>query len=585
MRLSENQAMSKAEPPDFATLLEMLAHPQAFPVARAGDEITLRQTHASAVLLTKDRAYKLKKPRNFGFFDYSTPALRRHFCAEEVRLNARLAPDVYLGVAPVLLLSSGEARFGQLFPPAEVPEPGAWLDDGRVIDYAVAMVRLPDEATLEARVQAGTATPALLAAVARYIAAFHRAAQTDARIASFGERQVIEGNWEENFTQTRPYVGRALDAATYQQSIDAVHRFLNERAPLFASRVREGRIRDCHGDLRLQHVYIRDGSGASGPRLAVVDCIEFNERFRYSDVAAEITFLMMELDAAGRADLSRAFVDAYVQETGDEALCELLPFYGCYRAWVRGKVAAFQLDEPEVPPAQRDAALQQARALFSLAAQYMDGALEPTLLLVGGVMGTGKSTLATRLQQELGWALYSSDTIRKRLAGLLAARPEAADFGAGLYGREWTARTYEELLEGARGALAAGRSVILDASFLRRADRLAAAHLAQQAQARAVFVECLCPREVALERLTQRWATRVAGQMEAASEASRASDGRPELYEAQRAAWEAFSSEEAEGIRHLQVSTGRPLAVSIEQTLDTLQAPRFVCWPGRSSPS
>jgi aminoglycoside phosphotransferase family enzyme/predicted kinase len=575
MALSENRTASGINLPDFETLLAALTRPEAFPFALAGEDISLRQTHASAVVLAQERAYKLKKPKNFGFFDYSTPALRRHFCVEEVRLNARLAPDVYLGVAPVLQSSAGPIRFGPTFSAKNLPKPGDMLDNSLVIDYAVVMLRLPDKATLEAQVRAGTATPALLAEVARSIAAFHRNAKTGAHIASFGERQVIEGNWQENFAQIEPYIGRTLDAARSTCISTAVQCFLDAREPLFASRVREGRIRDCHGDLRLQHVYIPN---PLHEQLAVIDCIEFNERFRYGDVAAEIAFLLMELDAAGRPDLSRAFLAAYLEETDDEALCEMLPFYLCYRAYVRGKVESFQLDEPEVSAAQREAALERARLLFALAGQYAESLSSSLLVLVGGVMGTGKSTLAQALQREVGWASCSSDTIRKHLAGLQPAQPQEATFGAGIYSADWTARTYQRLLEAAQAALVAGRSVIVDASFSRRADRLAMARLAAKYKARAVFVECTCSPEVALDRLARRWAERVAGQPESMPQVALASDGRPALYEAQRAAWEHSSDEEDRTIEHLEVDTARPLAVEVEQVIEALRLPRSVCW-------
>ena len=386
---------------------------------------------------------------------------------------------------------------------------------------------------------------------------------------------MIEGNWEENFAQARPYIGRALDDATYNTISTAVHHFLDARVPLFASRVRDGRIRDCHGDLRLQHVY---RPNQVHNQLAVIDCIEFNERFRYSDVAAEVAFLTMELDAAGRPDLSQAFLDVYLQETGDDALRELLPFYACYRAYVRGKVESFQLDEPEVSVAQHEAALERARMLFSLAAQYAERLAGPMLLMVGGMMGTGKSTLARALQQELGWAYCASDSIRKGLVGLQLAQPQEAAFGAGLYSADWTARTYHGLLEAAQAAFENGRSVIVDASFGRRADRLAMDRLAATYGARAIFVECACSPEVTLDRLARRWATRVAGQPEAMTQASLASDGRPALYDAQRAAWEAFSSEEQQSIEHLEVDTALPPAAEVEQILEALHLPRFACW-------
>jgi uncharacterized protein len=473
---------------DFPAMLVVLAQPGAFPFAlRNGEPVTVIQTHASAVLLAGERAYKLKKPQNFGFFDYSTPALRRHFCGQEVLVNRRLAPHVYLGVAPVLAAGGGRLRFGPTFPPEEAPLPGAALGSERVVDSAVVMVRLPDDATLEARVRAGTATPELLADSARFVAQFHARAATSARIASFGSLEVIGGNWEENFAQMRPYIGRTLDAARYEHIAGYVRRFLDERAALFASRLRGGSIRDCHGDLRLQHVYVLEAPGvptAHAGTIVVLDGIEFNERFRYGDVAGEVAFLTMELDAARRPDLSRAFVESYVVATGDEALRELLPFYACYRACVRGKVCSFLLDEAEVPPGQREAARRQASALFELAESYTEGPTRPALLLVGGLMGTGKSTLARSLQRELGWALFSSDALRKQLARFDPGRPVPEAFGQGIYSREWTSRTYEALLEEAGRALADGRSVLLDATFLRRADRVAAGRRAVRGQGR-----------------------------------------------------------------------------------------------------
>jgi uncharacterized protein len=572
---------------DFPTMLDALAQPGAFPFALPAEEsITVIQTHASAVLLAADRAYKLKKPKNFGFFDFSTPALRRHFCGQEVLVNRRLAPHVYLGVAPVLADGGGRFHFGPTFPPEEAPPlPESVLGRGEVVDYAVVMVRLPDEATLEALVRAGTATPTLLAEVARFVAQFHARVPTNEHIARFGGWEVIRGNWEENFAQMRPYIGRTLDTATYDRIARYIHRFLDERAALFASRVRDGHIRDCHGDLRLQHVYLLDPEqvpASQASSIVILDGIEFNERFRYSDVASEVAFLVMELDAAHRPDLSRAFVDSYVAATRDEALRELLPFYTCYRACVRGKVSSFLLDEVEVPPAQREAAGQQAAALFALAESYTWGPTRPTLLLVGGLMGTGKSTLALALQRELGWVLFSSDTLRKRLAHLAPARPVAEAFGQGIYSREWTARTYEALVQESGRVLAEGRSVLLDATFLRRADRRAAARRAAQLGASTIFVECTCPREVALERLEQRWKARTTGKQGSIAAASGASDARPDLYVAQAAAWEHFASCEEPESGHVVISTAQPLASSVEQVIAALSAPWRIEGAGQS---
>ncbi len=568
---------------DFAAMLSMLTRPEAFPFElSAAKPVMVIQTHASAVVLAPKLVYKLKKPKNFGFFDYSTPSQRRYFCGEEVRVNRRYAPRVYLGVAPVLVFSGGRFRFGPIFAPGEVPLPGTKLEGGDVVDYAVVMVRLPDEAMLESHVRAGTASSSLLTEIAQHVAAFHATSLTDEHIASFGSLEVIRGNWEENFAQMRPYIGRTLDAATYDQISGYIRDFMEQRSPLFASRVSEGRIRDCHGDLRLQHVYIHEGETTATapplPRLAILDGIEFNERFRYSDVTSEVAFLTMELEAASRCDLASAFVEGYVVESGDQALRELLPFYSCYRACVRGKVLSFQVDEPEVPAVQREASRRQARSLFELAASYTSGPTRPTLMLIGGLMGTGKSTLAAALQHEMGWALFSSDTIRKRLAHVDPAEPHANAFGKGLYSQKWTARTYAALLAEARMALAHGHSVLLDASFLCRADRQEAARVAAAYDADVLFVECTCPKEVALKRLAQRWKARTGESKGAVEEASSASDARPVLYEAQSAAWEAYIPDEERGMKWIAVTTALPLAASCEQVYDALHMPRFACW-------
>jgi aminoglycoside phosphotransferase family enzyme/predicted kinase len=569
----------------FASMLHMLAYPSAFPFALPDGRSLLVfpviQTHASAVVLTPERVYKLKKPKNFGFFDFSTPALRRHFCIQEVRINSRLAPEVYLGIAPVLAFSDGRFCFGPVFSLDDVPLPGSPLAGGSVVDYAVVMVRLPDEAMLASRLREGVASSSLLAAIARYIAAFHTHTLTNEHIASFGSLDVIRGNWEENFEQMKPYLGRTLDTFTYDRIVEYVHRFLEERAALFVSRVQDGRIRDCHGDLRLQHVYILDEQAASThpfSHLAILDGIEFNERFRYSDVASEVAFLAMELDAAGRPDLARTFIHTYVTETGDQALLELLPFYSCYRACVRGKVLSFQLDEPEVPETQQEVARQEAGSLFALAEHYASGPTRPTVIMIGGLMGTGKSTLALALKRELGWELFSSDAVRKHLAQLDPAQPQAEAFGQGWYSSGWTSRTYHALRALASTALARGRSVLLDASYMRRADRQALAQAAAAYGAPVLFVECICAREDALSRLAQRWRMRVDARQLPPEEASAASDGRPDLYDAQCAGWESFVAQEEPYIRRAVVTTMLPLAVGVEQVLDALHSPRLACW-------
>jgi predicted kinase len=355
-----------------------------------------------------------------------------------------------------------------------------------------------------------------------------------------------------------------------------VRAFLKKRSTLFAQRMQQGRIRDCHGDLRLQHIYLLDtvvDHKSQFPPFALLDRIEFNERFRYGDVASEIAFLTMEMEAAGRSDLARLFTRAYVDATNDDALQELLPFYQCYRAYVRGKVQAFLLDESEILPEQHLAAEQQARTLFALAAHYASAPAQPTVVMLGGLMGTGKSTLAHALQQELGWTLFSSDEVRKHLAQLEPTRPLADAFGQGIYGLEWTTQTYATLRQKMKAALADGRSVLLDASFVRSADRQALAKEALLAHAAVVFIECVCEQATALERLATRWHMHLEGQPTAT-----ASDGRPELYEAQKAIWETIQPDEVPDMMHTIVNTTLPVPRCIAQILGQCHIPRLACW-------
>ncbi len=464
-------------------------------------------------------------------------------------------------------------KFGPLCSPDATPVPASHFHEGLVIDYAVVMRRLPDEATLEARVRAGTLSVTDLGDVARFIAAFHRTSASSEQIDHFGTLAVIGGNCEENFTQLQPYLGRTLDHATYDRIVDYTRRFMHARAVLFTRRIAEQRIRDCHGDLRLQHVYLLDEhiQATQGlPRIVVLDRIEFNERFRYSDVASEIAFLAMELDLVGRSDLARAFVTAYSEASGDEDLPELLPFYSCYRACVRGKVYSFQLDDLAIPEVQRQEATRTARTLLALAGRYAYSPTAPVVLLVGGLMGTGKSTLALALQQALGWAYLSSDIERKRLAQIDPAHPQAEQFGQGIYSAEWTRRTYEALQAQLARHLARNRSVIVDATFLRRADRLAMLHIANDHGTRPVFVECQCLRSIVLDRLGLRWQGRVEGHPLSEEGGARASDGRPELYDTQVALWESVEPDAEPGMEHVLVDTAAPASACQEQVLKRL---------------
>ena len=562
----------------FTRMLHALIKRQAFPFAYAhGEDPYIIQTHASAVILTPAYVYKLKKPRNFGFFDYSTIALRRHFCQMEVILNDPLAPDIYLGVAPVVESSGGSFSFGHTYPPGNVPLPGGLDRAGTLVDYAVVMRRLPESATLYALLHAGNVSPDLMSEIAQTVAHFHTQTQTNDHVASFGCMDVIRKNWDENFQQMRPYIGRTIQKDVYTALQRYVHQFLKQHEALFQQRITHDHIRDCHGDLRLQHVYVLPAlDSATKQRIILLDRIEFNERLRYGDVASEVAFLCMELDFAKRPNLSQAFLTRYIEETGDRSLPTLLPFYSCYRACVRGKVASLLLDDTEVTKAQQAQATQEAIDMFTLALHYTHATQHPLLIMVGGVMGTGKSTIACEIQHKYHYPLLSTDSIRKELARLQPMQPQAEQFGAGIYDPAWTRKTYAALNDRAQAYLQQGYSVILDGTFASRADRQKIAHVAAQHGATALFIECVAPREITLQRLAQRWQARTATSVATheglsgisiADMASMASDGRPELYDAQLAHWEAYDPEQEREVRHIVL----PTMAASQETMATLQ--------------
>jgi aminoglycoside phosphotransferase family enzyme len=340
---------------DLARLLEALSRPEAYPYPV--DAVTVCQTHISAVFLAGPYVYKVKKPVDLGFLNFSTPALRRHFCEEEVRLNRRLAPSVYLGVVPV-------TRAGETL---QVEGPG------EVVEWAVKMRRLPDEAALARRLEQGQCEPELIQELARRVARFHRDAASGERIAACGRFEVVAANARENFEQARPQVGVTVSPAVFDRLQRLTDETLARLRPLIEARARRGVPRDTHGDLHLEHVYVFPDQPPPDD-LLLIDCIEFNERFRFADPVADMAFLVMDLKFHGRRDLADVFADSYFKAAGDEEGRALLPFYTAYRAAVRGKVEGMELREAEVPETERRDALDRARAHWLLALGELEAA-------------------------------------------------------------------------------------------------------------------------------------------------------------------------------------------------------------------
>jgi uncharacterized protein len=457
------------------SLLEDLRRPEAYPAPRPS-RITQVTTHISWVFLGDREVWKLKRPVDYGFVNYTTLERRRRCCEDEVRLNRRLAPDVYLGVVPVRL-----GPHGYWFGP-----------DGDIVDYAVRMRRLPDDRSAEALLRQGLLTRDHLARLATRLARFFEDA---APVPEAGALETIRGNVIENFGQVEPFVGRFIS----RETLDTVRAWqlgvLDQQADRFRLRVEQGRIRDGHGDLRLEHMYFETDEPI------VIDCVEFNRQLRGGDVAADVAFLAMELTARSHVDLAEPFLAAFAVASDDHDLYGVVDFYAGYRAWVRGKVAAFLAADPDTPSEKASRKAQEARSLFELARSYAKARTRTApVVAVGGLIGSGKSTLAEALSRATGAPVVSSDRVRKALAGIRPTERAVQE----AYSAVFSARTFDELFRRAAGVLASGRGVVLDATFRERALRLRARDLARQHGRPFLFVETVCDDATLRERLRQR---------------------------------------------------------------------------------
>lgn len=425
------------------------------------------ETHIGIVFLVGDLAYKMKKPVDLGFLDFSTREAREAVCHREVGLNRRLAPDVYLGVADV----SGP--------------------DGAPCDHLVVMRRMPDDRRLTALVRRREPLDNAVREIARDLAGFHATADRGPRVDADGTAEALTARWRASFEQVRRFHGTVVDPATAEEIERRTEDFLHGRHDLFARRVALSRIVDGHGDLLADDIFVLP----DGPRI--LDCLEFDDHLRHVDGIDDIAFLAMDLERLGAAQLGTLLYQHYLRFTGDTAPDALWHHYLAYRAFVRVKVACHRYDQGD-------------RLAKAVAADYAGIALRHTrlaavrLVLVGGLPGSGKTTLASALADRLGAALLQSDLIRKELLGRPGAWHAPAPYREGIYSPVHTSSTYHELVRRARDLLALGETVVLDASWLSSEHRALAAEVAANTHSELVALECVAPDSVRANRIVTR---------------------------------------------------------------------------------
>jgi uncharacterized protein len=329
---------------DQKQVIDALLTSQAYP--HTTGKIELIQTHISLVFLTQNYVYKVKKAVNFGFLDFSTLDKRLLNCQKELELNRRLCPEIYLEVVPIT--KSDNIKVG---------------GSGQIIEYALKMKRLPQDRIMTLLLKEGKIEKKAIDDIAKIVSKFHSKALTNPEINQFGSLKIVKTNWDENFEQTKKYLNKTISEQDFTQTQRQINNFMETKKELFQNRIADNRIRDCHGDLHSGNIFITE-------KVCIFDAIEFNDRFRYSDVASDVAFLAMDLDYQNRSDLAQYFIERYLVYSKDLQLIRMLEFYKCYRAYVRGKVVSFRLDDPHIKDEEKHAATTEAQAYFKIAAKY-----------------------------------------------------------------------------------------------------------------------------------------------------------------------------------------------------------------------
>ena len=426
-------------------LVAFLKSPSSYP--HKPTAVHAIQTHISWVFIASPFVYKLKKPVNLGFLDFTTLEQRHHFCRRELELNRRLCPEVYLDVVPIYECGPGFS----------------FSANGAVAEHSVKMRELPHGYFLSELLAKGTAGETEINRVISSLHRFYESEKPTPEIEEWGRPEKLKISTDENFEQVKPFVGKTISRVAFETIRHFTDQFYAANKTLFEKRIQQHRIRDCHGDLHLDHVHLTPEA------TTIFDCIEFNDRFRFIDVANDLAFLAMDFDFERQHRLGDLFLRNATREFRDPEMLKVANFYKCYRAFVRGKVESIQALPEEA--ADREEHAIRAKRYFHLALRYATSGSDPSILAVMGRIGTGKSTVAKQLAIELDWPVFSSDVIRKELAGVPLTARTASDIRAEIYSEDMSKQTYNKLLEQGLAAVVTHSGVVLDATFSSRAKR------------------------------------------------------------------------------------------------------------------
>lgn len=503
-----DQSRIEADFPTCDELVRALSRPEAYATVlpEVNGPIAFVQTHISMLFMVGSgavgRVFKVKKPVDMGFLDYTDLQSRRHYCHEEVRLNRRLAPDVYLGVRSIVRDADGSLQVGM-------------ESETNAVDYAVEMIRLPADRMLNELLERDEVDALIITGIAALLAHFHAACDTGDGVNEYATHDALQRQVSETITQISQFKW-LLSGRSYKVVQAWFDRFISNNYELFQQRIHDGRIREGHGDVHAENICVLQD------RIVIYDCIEFSRRFRCRDVACEIAFLAMDLDARGHRTLARELCDDYADRTGDRELIRVIPFYKAYLALVRAKVFALKSIGSEIHPTDQTLAQTRANHYALLATSYI---VEPVLVFTCGLPGSGKSWAARALARSLNADVLRSDVIRKQLIGL-KPHENASKVRPDAYSAPLTRQTYAAMLEQAKNSLNQGRSVIADATFATAALRQPFLALAQAAGVPWLVVQTVAPDDEIRKRMQIR-----------AADAGEVSDADYQVYEQARERW------------------------------------------------